>query len=87
MHTESVPEALPMGPAKFSPGKPVALFTSEGAEILARPFFYTDQMGNGLRVELYTDDGGIVHCIDESKGIYSLAGFGTPLFLSRNHSN
>jgi hypothetical protein len=71
-----------MGQAKFTLGTLVTLFATEGAEILARPFFYTDHGGGGLQVELFTEYGDKVQCVDESRGVCLIAGKEAPLIHS-----
>jgi hypothetical protein len=46
-----------MSPMGFTPRKSVVLRTDDGVEVVARPFFYMDQSGSGIKVELFTDDG------------------------------
>jgi len=65
----------------FTPRKSVVLRNDDGAEIVAHPFFYTDQSESGIKVELITDEGKRLLCVDEQKGVYSLGDPGKLLYL------
>jgi hypothetical protein len=57
---------------RFKPGQSIVLQNATGAEVIAKPFFYTPTSGAPIRVELYTSDGVRLKCLDEAKGEYAI---------------
>jgi len=70
----------------FTLRKSVVFWADNGAEVVARPFFYTEHSGAEIRVELFTDDGMRLRCVDESNGVYSLGESGKLLYLKPSSS-
>jgi len=66
---------------KFTPRQTVVLQSNDGAEIKARPFFYSNVGGGGLLVELYSENGERLHVVDADRGVYSLDEAGTLLIV------
>jgi len=56
---------------RFRPREKVVLNCEDGASVLARPFFFTEGFGGGIKVELLTDSNRPLRCVDEAKGIYA----------------
>jgi hypothetical protein len=65
----------------FSLCKSVVFRSDDGAEVVARPFFYTEHSGSGIKVDLFTDLGVRLQCVDEAIGAYSLGESGKLLYL------
>jgi len=68
---------------KFPLGKDVVFISTEGEEVVARPFFFTDMKSPGVHMDLYSLDGTPIHLVDEQQGIYGLGETGVQLFLLR----
>jgi hypothetical protein len=66
---------------KFTPRQTIVLQSNDGAEIKAKPFFYSTTSGEGLLVELYSENGERLHVVDADRGVYSLDEAGTLLTL------
>ena len=64
---------------KFTPRQTVVLQSNDGAVIKAKPFFYSTTSGEGLLVELYSENGKRLHPVDAERGVYSLGDAGTLL--------
>ena len=63
---------MPYSSMKFNPGKRVTFVAGDGTEYVAKPFFYSNGEGAGLCVELVTEEGDLLHCVDGAKDVYSL---------------
>ena len=66
---------------RFQPGAVVALFTDDGTEVLAKPFFFTGGGSRELSVRFYTAKGEPIRCIDEGAGIFEFEQTGQRLSL------
>ena len=64
-------------------GEYVTLRFDDGTEVSARPFILTRSGSDAACVDLYTDDGTRIRCIDEKLGHYVHGETGRVLTLSR----
>ena len=66
---------------KLKPGQRAVLRDNDGRKFTAKPFFYADHMGEGVRVQLFLETGVPLKCIDEATGTYSAGESGMTLYL------
>ena len=64
-------------------GEYVTLHFDDGTEVSARPFILTRTGNEAQCVDLYTDEGVRIRCIDEKLGHYVHGESGRVLTLSR----